>query len=601
MVNSNDFNRFRSYHAWLSPDCFSRGFAIAASVLFSLLMLLSFHVIVTNSSEVIEGQTIYGTYKQNVFLPFSVKDGLAFLVLVPLVFIFFSLIVQWMNSSKSIDNHVEWTWRKSVLGFALLIVAWLPYLLSWFPGGVFADTSVVISQALGGMPLSNRHTVLYVLIWRACIAISGALGHGLFFSTVLMGALQVVAMASAALFAVRWLITHHVGRGFCIGAFAFFALFPLVPIFAISLWKDTLFSVALFFLSMFFIDAVLISLKFRGSQDNEDANDGDGTILRRPQIDYSLSFGLVFSSLATAFLRNNGIYVVALALVSLGLLNRHQIRAVSTNLLLPLACAVALSAVIQGPLFGLFGFNTSNAVESVGIPLQQVARTLTLDGSMSEEARAYFEQLLPEEIWREAYRPFIVDTIKWNEYFDASVLNENLPHFLEYYFETGLRNPVIYIEGFLLANSGFWNPFIGWTENVGHISLSMWGIELSQFDLIQQWVGISLRDLLAPSAYVSAAVFVWIVLFAFSTLLIGKRGWLAISLTPSLALWATLMIATPIAYSLRYAFALVLITPIALGLLFVAKKTDIKDQSQTLSVGLRNCPSTSSGFRDAGK
>lgn len=418
---------------------------MAASAFFSALVILSFHVVSVDRNDVAEGQTIYGTVEQNIFLPFSIYDAIGFLLFAVAAFGLFVYVSRWINNSAKDEIHIEWTWRKSLCGFVLLVCAWLPYLLSWFPGGVFADTSVVISQATGSVPLSNKHTVLYVMLWRACIFVSNALGHDIFFASVIMQALQLIAMASAALFAVYWLATHGVSRWLCVGAFAFFALFPLIPLYVISLWKDTLFSIALFFFGNLFIEAVLYSLDMRkeiGGYSQPDLIDSSHENSGR----YRYSIGLVISSFATAFLRNNGIYVVVLALVALLLLNRHQIHAVMRTLVLPLTIVVVLSAAIQGPLFSALGLNSTNTVESVGIPLQQVARTFALDGSMSDEARDYFGQLLPEETWKSAYRPFIADRIKWDTEFDSGALSQIFPRFLQYYIETGLRNPMLYFE-----------------------------------------------------------------------------------------------------------------------------------------------------------
>lgn len=573
MFERDPFYWFRKQLGRCPNACFSGGHAVVASALLSTLIVLSFHIVSADRDEVTEGQAIFGTVRQNVFLPFSVQDGLAFLIIALGVFIMLFCVALWIGRPTTHRKCVEWTWRRSLFGFFLLIIAWLPYILSWFPGGVFADTSVVISQATGASQLTNKHTVLYVMLWRICITMSRACGHDLFFATALMQVLQAILMATAAIFAINWLATRHAGHWVCVGTFAFFALFPLVPLYVISLWKDTLFSIALFCFTIAFVDAIMASLNY----DKHEVGRGLAHLSEKSfegRIDGSVSpVILVFSAIATAFLRNNGIYVVALALLALIMITRHQIRRVLRRFILPLSIVVALSVAIQGPLFGALGFNSTNSVESVGIPLQQVARTFALDGEMSQDARAYFDQLLPEEMWKAAYRPFIADTIKWNKEFNTGALSDSLPRFLYYYLETGLKNPLLYLEGFLLANSGFWNPAIGCAENVGYVSLSMWGIDMSQFDLIQQWTGFSLRSVLAPTVYISSAVFVWILLFIFLVLLVSKKTLLATALMPPLALWVTLMIATPIAYSLRYAFALVLLAPIEIGLLQVARNS----------------------------
>lgn len=48
--------------------------------------------------------------------------------------------------------------------FALLLIAWLPYALTFVPFGVFSDTNSVIRQAIGDKVLTNHHPVLYTFM-----------------------------------------------------------------------------------------------------------------------------------------------------------------------------------------------------------------------------------------------------------------------------------------------------------------------------------------------------------------------------------------------------------------------------------------------------
>lgn len=544
---------------------FSRGWLVASSLGFGLLTVLSLHVAFADRADVAEGQTIFGTIDQNKFIPFTSMDFIFFALFSLVAFALFLLVSLWIDRNSKKQLRVIWSWRHSLCALALLLVAWLPYLFSWFPGGIFNDATVSIFQATGVNLLSNQQPILYTMLWSICIAVSAVLGHGLFASTVIMQALQVVAMAVAVLYGLYWLASHGASRWFCVASFAFFALFPFIPLYVISLWKETFFAIALFFFVLQYADAVILSVECdRSSQCESKPAD-----CHRPEsahgnlVSCFSPVGFALSALGTAFLRNNGIYIVVASLCALLLLNRKQIGATFRKPLAPLLAAVTLSLVVQIGLFTALNLNRSSTVESLGIPLQQVARTYALGGSIPDEPASVFEQILPSEAWKSAYRPFIVDPIKWHSDFDTADLRENTLQFFVSYLETGFDNPRVYAEGFLLANCGFWDPWIGCNENVAHISLDMWGIDVRQFDLIQEWTGSSIRGILFPKIFPSAALFAWIVLFVGCTLLINVRP--AVVLVPSLALWLTLLIATPIAYSLRYAFALVLLTPIIIS------------------------------------
>ncbi len=93
---------------------------------------------------------------------------------------------------------------------------------------------------------------------------------------------------------------------------------------------------------------------------------------------------------------------------------------------------------------------------------------------------------MPRETWKAAYRPLLrVDSVKWNPSFNASALSEDKLGFVRAYLDTGLRNPQLYLEGFLLSNAGFWDPLMGANENVAYVQLDMWnGSTVSQVDVI---------------------------------------------------------------------------------------------------------------------
>lgn len=531
----------------LKGVCFSIAWAGVCAAAFALMCLFPTHI-VTASPEG-QGGVIYAPATGNIFTPFSWMDIPAFLVFLfcaLVVLVALSLLCEHLHSGEA--SRFKMGYMQGTVLFVLLLICWSPYLLSWLPGGTYSDTNAVIMQALGNIPLSNRHTVLYVLLWRFGFWLAGLAGQGEFAGALVMLGVQAVSMAAFATYCVRWLAGHGIGKRGCVLVAAFFALCPLVPHYVVAQWKDTIFSISLAYFALCFIDAAMLKGK--------------------PAI---LAARVCAGALLVAFTRNNGVYIALLALAVLVLIHRRRIKAVAPCLIVPLAACMALTWAIQGPVYSILGWNVDSTVESLGVPLQQVARTLAFDGDMSVEAREYFNSILPGETWNEAYRPFIVDSIKWNGSFNTERLDHTRGEFLRCYLETGFRNPLRYLEAFLMSNSGFWDPAVGWAENVAYVNTeispanppSYW-----QVDAIEALTGISLRDALEPKVFVSPAVFVWIMLASTSVLLVRRRYVLAAALAPAWGLWLTLLVATPLAYSLRYCFALVLLIPVFMAVQF---------------------------------
>lgn len=539
---------------------------------FALLATLSTHISSVSRETATYGQTIQGTAQENLFLPFSLVDVLkfaSFSILFAAMLLLASKVL--LKRKKYQRSDVRWTRHWTLGSFVFLFILWSPYLMSWFPGGIFSDTDYAIQQALGNKPISNLHTIAYVFLWKMCLFVSRALGHDLFAAAVIMQFIYLITMSSAIVYGVYWLRAHGISMFACSLALIFFGLFPLIPQYVVSLWKDTLFSIALFLFSLQYIDAV-----FYKSSNHDDYPTGiskrTGRHFPHNKTDSSDKtgsvIGLVGSALAVAFTRNNGIYVIAFSLLALAIAQRHNLRRVSKRSVVPLTVILLISVMVQGPIFSKLGLNTSSTVESLGIPIQQIGRTFALDGYVSDGATEYFSTLLPEETWKSAYKPFLVDSLKWNPAFRADTLHASIPEFVKNYLTTGLHNPLRYLEAFLLSNSGFWNPLVGWNENIGYYSLSMWNnVKVTQLDLLNDCLGISFRNVLRPNIFISPAVFAWLLMLSGSVLIILKRPLPSMGLIPALGLWLTLIIASPIAYSLRYCFTFVLLLPIAFALL----------------------------------
>lgn len=510
------------------------------SLAFGLIGMLSLHIHAVPPRETAVGQVIWGTAEEVTFSPFTLADVLwlfLFSTLSSAIILGLSKAAR-LIARRSGKQTFRLTARMGVLLAVVMVVCWLPYMLTWFPGGLYSDTIGVVNQAYGVVPLSNQHTLLYTFEWKVCLKLAG---YNLFFGCALMMAFQAVVMAAVCSYTVLWLNRHGVGKVGCVLTVCFFAFFPLLPYYVVSLWKDTTFSAFVLWFCLCFAD----------------------TALARGRISHVQVASLCVSTLLVAFARNNGKYIVLAAAVFLLVVCRREIRETLVSLFVPLFATLLVIIVVQGPVYSRLGVDSSSTVESLGVPIQQVARVIAYDGELSPEAEDVFYSIMPRETWKAAYRPLLVDSVKWNPSFNASALSEDKLGFVRAYLDTGLRNPQLYLEGFLMSNAGFWDPLMGANENVAYVQLDMWsGSTVSQVDVIESLTGVSLRSLLQPHGYFSCALFALIMLASLAVLAVNRKCQWACALIPMLLLWGTLIIASPIAYSLRYCYALVLAIPL---------------------------------------
>src|SRR5699024_5236089 len=110
-----------------------------------------------------------------------------------------------------------------------------------------------------------------------------------------------------------------------------------------------------------------------------------------------------------AFGRNNGIYIVILALACLLLFYRK----VWKKLILTFAGIIAFIYIVQGPVYSLAGVEKGNLAESLAVPLQQIAYTVKNDGYITEEQKAFLNNILPLDEMKKAYLPHSVNGVKF--------------------------------------------------------------------------------------------------------------------------------------------------------------------------------------------
>ena len=452
------------------------------------------------------------------------------------------------------------------LSLTLLLLAWLPYVLAYFPGGVYVDTfsSIISAYDMDGHGmalLNNHHPILYTLLWRGAILFGRLFGQGLAFASGTFLACQYLAMGAVLAYLILWVRKRGLGTGLTLALQAFLMFFPLFPLYVVSLWKDTPFSLVLLLFSLCLGDL---------------AFDGAGRLLGEPG--YLARFSIL--GFLTAFTRNNGKYIVFLAMAVLLLMQARKLLAYWKAALSFLLLA-ALVTVIQGPVYEKMNYNIDTMVESLGIPLQQMAYLVYYDYELTEEEEAYISAIVSEQSIKEQYRPCVFDSIKWYAPdFKGTVIEEDPGAFLRCWLSLMARHPLGGIRAYLLATAGFWAPSVA--GSAGYAQTWMWENQygLEGRDLLEELTGHTVRGWADSLEPVSSAVFLLaLAMGAFVPLMRRDHGKLLL-LLPAAACWLTVMAATPIACSLRYVYILVLAVPLDVLLVCVSgerKETGKRD------------------------
>lgn len=326
--------------------------------------------------------------------------------------------------------------------FAVLALAWLPYLIAYYPGIFMGDTGAQISQYFQ-LPngtsnylnlisdtqlINNHHPVLHTVLMGTAVKIGRMLGSdnlGIFLYTLF----QYLCMAAALAYGISYLKNLKMPRWFQGGILGLTALYPVFPRYAVLLSKDTLFSSCVLVFEIFLIRLV------------------------REEIKISKKEGILFllTMLGVMMLRQNGLYVVVFSLPVL-LLEKDRRKRRKTALLF--CGAIVLYLSYTHILFPALDITPGSRREMLSVPFQQTARYVRdYADEVTEEERDAIDRVLDYDTIGEVYDPNISDPVKKTFHEDAD--SEDLKAYFKVWFQMFLKHPVCYIKATLNNYYGY--------------------------------------------------------------------------------------------------------------------------------------------------
>ena len=140
-----------------------------------------------------------------------------------------------------------------------------------------------------------------------------------------------------------------------------------------------------------------------------------------------------------------------------------------------------------------------------------------------------------------------------------------------------MQNPVKYIQAYLLNSMGFWD--VNKATFDGYISPEIWNyvdllFGINQNDIIKNTTGVSIKNIIYPNTPISSAIYLFIMIFSAIFVIYKKRYKNLIIFLPPLFTWGTIMLAVPLAFSLRYVFTLLLVIPFVLLVPFLKQEKE---------------------------
>ncbi|MBS5865195.1 MAG: hypothetical protein KIC37_02445 [Coriobacteriaceae bacterium] len=440
-----------------------------------------------------------------------------------------------------------------VFFFFVLILAWSPFLIAFFPGSVPYDGYNEINQAFGISPLSNHHPYLMTLLIGVLVSLGNHISNnvGIFTCVLFFTIVEALCYSIVCRIIQRW--SSRAG----IATLIFFSVLPVWGGYAQAVMKDGPFcaSWALFF-----------TLSIQLYVENKDAS-FENTFRESPLV-YNLA--LLLLGLIVSFSRNNGIYFCIPQLIVLILLAGKKTLHLRLYLCSSAIIMLVIFKLVTGPLMSALGVVPGSVREVLSVPFQQTARFMKLRADeVSKEEFETINQVLPASILGRRYHPDNADYIK--DRFKAESSKKDLIEYFKVWFAMGFRHPRIYIDATLANTYGYFYPFEA-HEVLSSYPFYIKGAPLAtgEFDFQYEFSRAG-RDIMKTytdiwkvypilSLFVNPASYTWVLLFFTAFMLYMGRG-CAVWLFLGAALNVALCVVSPINGLLRYALPLMAATP----------------------------------------
>ncbi len=443
----------------------------------------------------------------------------------------------------------------SFLTAALCFVCYLPYFLYEYPGIMTADSIVQYQQIVGVLPYSNHHplvhTLMIKLFYELGMLVTGDPVSAISFYT--LAQMIFMCICSGVLIKEIVLVMGREDMRIVAAIMAFLALLPINAVFAVTVWKDVPFAGISILLVCHIIN-----------------------MSRRGAMSVTTADFVIFGVLGVLFclFRSNAWYAFIVFVPAFIYCFRARLKeAVVTALL-----TIALVVLVKGPVFGAMGVTGPDFVESLSLPLQQVARVIVDDKEISESDLALIDEVIDRTYIKELYVGGYADNIK--ELVRAGNpkhLEDNKAAYLGLWVRLGLKNPIEYIKAWYDLEGGYIYPDVAYkvadADGIMGNDLGLYPRPIigGKFIKVKE-ILIKLSDFMPLYGMLfSIGAYCWGLLAALILAVRKRRNVLPHILMFMLVL--TLLIAAPVV-DFRYGYAYVLAFPLLAVVSFDTKKPE---------------------------
>lgn len=378
--------------------------------------------------------------------------GILLLTGTGLLVIYYYLSIWFLQAASDLQltsSGYSYAWIP-YLTVLLCLLCWLPYFLYEYPGVMTPDSMNQYEQVIGARGLSNHHPVVHTaligIFYNLGVSLTGDAHFGLALYTIA----QMFFMACVAGYVVRTLQKAEVITPVLVLTICFYALMPYNGAYAVAIRKDIPFAGC-----MTLFAAALMRFLLRGSF----ASSPDAVPRLKVSEYFTLLIPYVLSGVLLSLLRANGWYALVLSVPLILITYRKWLKVmIPVHLIL-----LVLVFFVKYPVMRVYEIPQDDFVESLSIPVQQIARVIANGEHLTESEAAFVGQLMDLEQVSALYQPDTAEAIQ-------NLIRENGSDYLETHkgaffqtwFSIGMEHPKAYFDACTALTSGCWYPDVNY-------------------------------------------------------------------------------------------------------------------------------------------
>lgn len=562
-------NKFRENESVTKSEIFKRtsGIANIMAVVFALLYAVGNY------------DTIGGGLENPLFVTvFVILTTLGLLVIFYYIVCVLLMNVNRVVSTENEQDARKFSWKIFFIYAGIILLCMIPYFLLNYPGIMTPDSLNQFAQVIGADAYDDHHPWIHTMTIKLFYSIGYGISNDMYVGIATYTIAQMIIMALSVAYTIECMYEMHVKKGYRIALLLFYVLYPFNTIYAMTMWKDIIFSAAVLIFTVTLYRTKVMML---------------GT-----NRDFIL---FVLSAVAMCLYRHNGMYAAigvgaVLLLVQLTAYKKDDKK--DKSALMKEAEVIAVIGIIVwmvlDPVMEINKVTPGESVYNYTIPLQQMARVVADDCDISDEDVALIEKINIISYVKENYIPTGADNMfQWVLYGDHQYFEEHMQEYSDLWIRYGLKHPVLYVEAFIDQTRGYFVPMNAeQTMYFGILENNDFGLETRS--VISGPLLIKINEILIKLGNIipvygvmySMGSLFWILLLLVAVVVCRREYNKILAFLPCLMTTVTVFIATPLVADMRYAYELVLALPVMCVFTFaenITKKDEVEILPETTS------------------